>query len=205
MRHPVSFSDVGSKWAPVDRRYANDIQAIADAFNASHCNRRDPYPELFAEAGGGTSRSNRTVSRKTTYNADKRAGLGASNIERSGQPPASYRTLNRRSSSTAYETTAQPTTQNQRTAAKFATPALKASTAPKCRVWTASYGGQKAMIIRSNANRTINYTVLDVNKGREDAEAKAYIAAYAKGGRRIGNFASKSAAIDKAFELCPKG
>lgn len=203
LRHPVSFSDVGSKWAPVDRRYADDIQAIANAFNASHCNRPDPYPELFAEAVGGTSRSDRTASyRQPTYNADRRAGLGASNIERSAQPPASYRTLNSRSSSTTNQTAAP---KNQRTAAQFATPALKAPAAPKCRVWTASYGGQKAMIIRSSANSMINYTVLDVNKGREDAEAKAYIAAYAKGGSRIGNFASKSAAMDKAFKLCPKG
>ena len=37
----------------------------------------------------------------------------------------------------------------------------------KCRVWTASYGGQKAMIIRSLVDKVVNYTVLDVNEGAE--------------------------------------
>jgi len=30
----------------------------------------------------------------------------------------------------------------------------------KCRVWTASYGGQKAMIIRSLVDKVVNYTVM---------------------------------------------
>lgn len=101
-------------------------------------------------------------------------------------------------------------------AAKFATPWLKPSasqnkpaaetTAPaptKCRVWTASYGGQKAIIIKSADTSHINYTVLDVNAGRENREAAAYISAYAKGGKKIGEFKSQTMALDKAFKLCP--
>ena len=75
----------------------------------------------------------------------------------------------------------------------------------KCRVWTASYGGQKAMIIRSLVDKVVNYTVLDVNEGAEQREAEAFIAAYAKDGRITGEFASQSQALDKAFELCPEG
>jgi TPR repeat protein len=110
----------------------------------------------------------------------------------------------KRKNEKASQSGTQPTSKKHRTTAKFASPALKEPAARKCRVWTASYGGQKATIIRSNADSAVNYTVLDLNKGREDAEAKAYIAAYAKGGRRIGDFASKSAAMDKAFKLCPE-
>jgi hypothetical protein len=75
----------------------------------------------------------------------------------------------------------------------------------KCRVWTASYGGQKAMIIRSLIDKVVNYTVLDVNEGAEQREAEAFIAAYAKDGKITGEFASQSQALDKAFELCPEG
>lgn len=75
----------------------------------------------------------------------------------------------------------------------------------KCRVWTASYGGQKAMIIRSLVDKVVNYTVLDVNEGAETREAEAFISAYAKDGRITGEFASQSQALDKAFELCPEG
>lgn len=77
--------------------------------------------------------------------------------------------------------------------------------AAKCRVWTASYGGAKAIIIKATADQTTNYTVLDVNEGSEKREAEAYISAYAKGGESVGEFASQTQALDKAFELCPEG
>lgn len=75
----------------------------------------------------------------------------------------------------------------------------------KCRVWTASYGGQKAMIIKSVTDKVVNYTVLDVNEGAEAREAEAFIAAYAKDGAVAGQFTSQSQALEKAFELCPEG
>lgn len=75
----------------------------------------------------------------------------------------------------------------------------------KCRVWTASYGGQKALIIRSVIDRVINFTVLDVNEGAEKREADAFIAAYAKNGAVTGEYTSQTVALDKAFELCPEG
>jgi hypothetical protein len=76
---------------------------------------------------------------------------------------------------------------------------------PKCKVWTASYGGSHSVIIRARADAQDNYTVLDVNEGSEKREAEAYIAAYAKGGVRVGDFTNPSQALDKAFELCPDG
>jgi hypothetical protein len=75
----------------------------------------------------------------------------------------------------------------------------------KCRVWTASYGGQKALIIKAVMDKVINYTVLDVNEGAETREAEAFISAYAKNGAVAGEFVSQSQALEKAFELCPEG
>lgn len=74
-----------------------------------------------------------------------------------------------------------------------------------CRVWTASYGGGRAVIIRANTDEFDNYTVLDVNEGAEKREAEAYIAAYAQGGATVAEFASPAQALDKAFEMCPEG
>ena len=73
-----------------------------------------------------------------------------------------------------------------------------------CRVWTASYGGQKALIIKLVTDGIVNYTVLDVNEGAEEKEAQAYISAYARGGAVDGRFDTNSAAMDRAFELCPE-
>lgn len=85
------------------------------------------------------------------------------------------------------------------------TPTLSPAARPTCKVWTASYGGGHSVIIRARADRQDNYTVLDVNEGSEKREAAAYIAAYAKGGETVGEFANPSQALDKAFELCPDG
>jgi hypothetical protein len=95
-------------------------------------------------------------------------------------------------------------------AAGAAKPLVEAAPPPagsgqKCRVWTASYGGQKALIIRSVIDKVVNYTVLDVNEGAEKREADAFISAYAKEGAIAGEYGSQALALDKAFELCPEG
>jgi hypothetical protein len=85
---------------------------------------------------------------------------------------------------------------------------LKVPSAPKagtCKVWTASYGGQRAVLIKATAKGTVNYTVLDVNEANEKREVDAYIAAYAKGGQRVAAFPNQTQALDKAFALCPEG
>jgi hypothetical protein len=83
--------------------------------------------------------------------------------------------------------------------------ALPPSANQRCRVWTASYGGQKALIIRHVSDEVVNFTVLDVNDGTEQREADAFIAAYAKNGKISGPYTSQAQALDKAFELCPEG
>ncbi len=75
----------------------------------------------------------------------------------------------------------------------------------KCKVWTASYGGQRAVIIKAKGTGTVNYTVLDVTESNEKREVDAYIAAYAKGGEKVGTFPTQTKALNKAFELCPEG
>jgi hypothetical protein len=72
-------------------------------------------------------------------------------------------------------------------------------------VWTASYGGAKAILIKAPTPEGVSYTVLDVNEGAEKREAAAYIAAYAKGGHIESTFTSQIQALEKAFELCPEG
>ena len=107
-----------------------------------------------------------------------------------------------------------PVTKGQTTTAAAATPVALPKTTPppseptapsKCRVYTASYGGQKAVIIRANGDQFTNFTVLDVNEGQEAREIEAYVSAYAKSGQKVGEFSTSTAALDKAFELCPEG
>ena len=82
---------------------------------------------------------------------------------------------------------------------------VSASKPGACKVFTASYGGTKAVIIKASTGEGDHYTVLDVNEGSEAREADAYIAAYAPGGKQVGEFPSEAKALDKAFDLCPEG
>lgn len=84
-------------------------------------------------------------------------------------------------------------------------PGAGPAAASGCKVWQASYGGSKAIIIKATSDKMTNYTVLDVNDGSEKREADAYIAAYAKGGATVGEFTSSAQALEKAFQLCPEG
>ncbi|MBI1649720.1 hypothetical protein C6Y62_07410 [Hyphomicrobium sulfonivorans] len=84
-------------------------------------------------------------------------------------------------------------------------PTAPKASASKCKVWTASYGGSRAVIIKAKGKDMVNYTVLDVTEANEKREIDAYIAAYAKGGEKVASFSNQSKALNKAFELCPEG
>jgi len=227
---PVTFADLSRQWAPGDRRYSGNIGAIAKAFFDDVCTRPDPRPELVAEARrdrgmasttvteppaetkvSGTELARRAMEQGRAEGA-QRSSLGASAIAtQSGAlgdaGPVTSQEANvsetRQSSRTAGEKPATVKTAGAGAAA--ASSAKNVATPAKCRVWTASYGGQKAIIIRAKDDGLINYTVLDVNEGSEKRETDAYIAAYAKGGETVGEFTNQMSALDKAFELCPEG
>lgn len=182
----------------------------------------------------GADLARRAVAEARASGSFARSSLGASSItpqeaaetaepvtaEASDRP--AFKILNAQQEETAETPAATAATQaameeaasDQRAKAagteKVLTAALGAGTrkavAPaKCRVWTASYGGAHAMIIKASAGDMVNYTVLDVNEQTAKREAEAYIAAYAQGGQTVGEYPSQTQALDKAFELCPEG
>jgi hypothetical protein len=75
--------------------------------------------------------------------------------------------------------------------------------APACDVFTASYGGQVALLIRSVAGASISYTVLQVDAEQEQPQAEAFIKVHAPNGRAIARFDMPEPAFERAFELCP--
>ena len=83
-------------------------------------------------------------------------------------------------------------------------PAASAPPRPSaCDVYTASYGGRVALLIRSSAGTSTNYTVLQVDEGDEQSQATAFINAHAPNGQTIARFPSPEPAFVRAFELCP--
>jgi hypothetical protein len=218
IRGPITFTHLGRKWAPSDRGYSDDIKAISDAFMRSFCNAPDPRPEWVALARGNrskdvaskqapTSAPNIEVVQKPKVDTtEQRSALGAGSLIGLSQSAKTAQEMADRKTPTVINAV-----DDQKQDAKPVKTAMAGSQAKdlkpaagKCRVWTASYGGAKAIIIKAPGKGMTNFTVLDVHAGKEKREADAYIAAYAKGGATIGEFPSPAAALDKAFELCPE-
>lgn len=84
------------------------------------------------------------------------------------------------------------------------TPPAPAPRPVTCKVWTASYGGIRNVLIRRLIDNELHYTALQVLDGQENALAASFIRTHAAGGEPIGEFADRQAALLKAFDLCPQ-
>lgn len=231
IKHSITYADLAAKWAPKSKAYADSLERIADKFAAEQCKAADPHPEFVALGRGTAVATVATAAPATpaaaapepTHVAEKparvsgvdlarraasdgdgtRSGLGAG----LGAGPA-VKILNAPPPDAApafdQPATAASPAPNRSTAAGAA-PAALAAPVPKCRVYTASYGGSRAVIVKSMIDAVASYTVLDVNEGQEVRESDAFIAAYAKGGAVAGTFADQNKALEKAFEMCPEG
>ena len=225
IKGPITYAELARRWAPGADDYGRTIERVADRFYDEFCNKPDPAPDLVAAAtpksaddddkpekvSGAEVARNAIAAARAESDSARRLGLGASNLARAVAPAAEAQPA-KPSAAPAYTvlnapkpdapSTEKPATVQQASAAALA---KQAAPAGKCRVWQASYGGQRAMIIRSKSEGFTNYTVLDVNEASAKREADAYIEAYAKGGEAVGEFASQTQALDKAFDLCPEG
>jgi hypothetical protein len=183
---PATFRDLAGKWAPGSRGYRRNLKAIAAYFFDKFCNIPDPDGGIEGEPVVQAKLPAAGKARPATRDAGVRSGLGAGSLAKS--PPAKAKLMVQQAS---------------------LTPSIARSPVPpstdKCRIWTASYGGKKSILIKSVAADTTNYTVLDVHVGAEMREARAFIDAYARGGALVGKFADQTKALERAFGLCPDG
>jgi hypothetical protein len=194
---------------------------VAEARGDAKGKSERPQPNTTAENSKGVELARQAIERAKAENDGRRSGLGATRAQAASASPQPEAAQAAPSNMTGLIILNQPKTEQPAkpegrqpqpaetapAAIKVAAAAAKAPPAPKdkCRVWTASYGGQKSVIIRSTTKGFINFTVLDVNDGQETRETDAYIAAYAKGGEKIGEFSNQNLALDRAFQLCPEG
>ena len=81
--------------------------------------------------------------------------------------------------------------------------AAPATEGPHCRVFSASYGGTKTLLVRAEAEGEVHYTALTVREGFEDAMLAGYLKAHAPGGSSLAVFDTRDAALTKAAKLCP--
>ena len=101
------------------------------------------------------------------------------------------------------ETTSEDATKNT----QLASLTVPANPVPgkNCKVFTASYGGGKSVLIKSLEGDRTRFTALTVNEAKAETQAKAFINVYAKGGQKIAEFGTQNEALTQAFQLCPEG
>jgi len=215
VKGPVTFKDLAQKWA-VSSDYGVAIETHAKIFYSDFCNKPDPAPELLAEVRGtkpaqAVAAAPKAEKVSSVELARKAIETGKSDgrIETPEKAEPAVKTdkpvVADKAPKADKPATEKPAQFLTASAGGLAAKGMAPVAAGKCRVWTASYGGQRAIIIKSTTDGAVNFTVLDVNEGAEKREAEAYIAAYAKGGVVAAEFASQTQALDKAFELCPEG
>ncbi len=102
----------------------------------------------------------------------------------------------------AQDDTSVPAALGAAAAKSAATPVPNAS---RCQVLSASYGGNVTLLIRAEGSKGVTLTALDVEGGNEDAQAAAYIASHAQGGKVTGRFKNRTEAVNHAYGLCDSG
>lgn len=73
-----------------------------------------------------------------------------------------------------------------------------------CRILSASYGGQKTLLVQSSKDGLLHLTALTVLDGFEESMFKSYAAANAPGAQIIAEFKTKADAIAEAKVICPR-
>ena len=191
MQHLVAYSGerVAQPLAPRTREKQDDIIELSLALGRSV--RFDDLTNRWA--------ADRNYAKSIEWVAERYRQV---NCTASGEPPASVRRRHRR--------TLPPATARCAARCRLAPrsdaappPAAAPRATSACDVYTASYGGRVALLIRSMSGASTNYTVLQVDEGLEQPQADAFIKVHAPNGRTIARFPSPEPAFVRAFELCP--
>ena len=199
--HPITFTELATKWK--SKSYADQLEQIANTFYDGECKKPDPNPEMVAMVSG---QSQPTAVVTAAVEAAAAKGSGADLAKRAQTETGERSALGAAPKVKILNAPATDTPEESRAPQPAPGVAGHATAgSQKCRVWTASYGGQRAVIVKAMIDKVANYTVLDVNEGQETREAEAFIAAYAKGGVVAETFPNQDRALAKAFEMCPEG
>ncbi len=180
-RRPVTFQDLSGRWA-VDRSYGRTIATIAKRFHDLYC----------------TGRSGEQIAARSPAAATSPAAKAVV-----PPPPQPARRPVRRGADGPMHSAAAGVTRGVTGGVKAdggAPPPQPATAA--CRIQIASYGGDKAILIRAVVEGETQLTALQVLDGFEEELSRSFIKAHAPGGQSIGRFGSSDAALKQAYQLC---
>jgi Mannosyl-glycoprotein endo-beta-N-acetylglucosaminidase len=207
---PITYRDLAGRWA-ADKKYGNTIASVAERFRTTYC-RGEPEQQIAANERPPAAQPVRAARAETTSAPRKTRSLprgrgmpaeetlvvnddgddaapqrGAPPAARAPQPPPAERA---------------PDRTQERRLVQAPTPAVR----PRmCKVWTASYGGSRNVLIQTIVGEELHLTALQVLDGQEEELAATFIESHAVGGRRIGDaYPNREAALVQAFDICPQ-
>jgi hypothetical protein len=213
---PVTYRDLAGRWA-VDRKYGASIESMAERYRAQFC---DGASEMQVAAADRTPAA-RPTQRKAPSSAQttpanrampRGSSLPTDEVLVVNDDDEPVRTSSRQSRTAAAAPSPQPGPQSGLQArAPAATPpplaqALRPAMPPRsCKVWTASYGGSRNVLIQTIVGEELHLTALQVIDGQEEELTASFIETHAVGGSRLGDaFPNRETALVRAFNLCPQ-
>lgn len=202
LNRPVRFADLARRWA-VDPAYWRSIETLAESFRAAYCTGPDPV-----EAAAPKPVPKPQLARRPDPAPERAAQPKAA----ADKPASPMRTVWREGDAApSRPAAAAPSPSRVPTPAEpRQSPSTAQATSPTvgtqgCSVATASYGGSKTLLIRSESDGSVKLTALTVLEGFEDHMAQSFIRTHAPGGASLGSYPSRDAALAKAREMCAGG
>ena len=216
-----TFKDLTRRWA-ADGRYASSMEFVAGRFRSSYCNgsQKDPGPDAEeAPAPNQVVASTETEPGRRGRGRDskRRSKAAAGKTQVAAKPVVTDEELAEETTertpgaelATRAVTDGKTVGDDRRAglgapgeAPLIASPST-AQRPKSCAVLTASYGGQKNVLIRAQKGQEMQYTALQVIDGQEESLAVTFIRSHAAGGELVGSYPTREAALRKAFDLCP--
>lgn len=220
---PLTYRDLAGRWA-ADRKYGQSIEFVAERFRAMFCNgEREQQIASNARTTAATPvrAAVATVAPPPPVAATRplpgRRGMPADEIlvvndgDDDDAPARGARPAQRPPAVAASAVVPPRAARNEpREPDGRAPPRLAQAPAPAepprmCKVWTASYGGNRNVLIQTIVGEELHLTALQVLDGREEELAATFIETHAVGGSRIGGpFPNRESALVRAFDICPQ-
>lgn len=208
---PLTYRDLAGRWA-ADRKYGRSIEFVAERFRAAFCEGTSE-PQTAANDRPASAAPVRTARANTAAPARTKRALPRGRnmpedevlvVNDDGDDPAPRRngTASARAPAPQPPAARAPDRSEDRRLVQGPEPAQR----PRmCKVWTASYGGSRNVLIQTVVGEELHLTALQVLDGQEDELAAIFIENHTVGGTRIaGPFPNRETALVRAFDMCPQ-
>lgn len=208
LKRPVTFADLARRWA-ADRHYARTIDAVADDFKSRYCGPRMEKAETF-HVPKPQPASRHAIMPPDVSAKDVDSGRMPTQPSASGRgerlPWQKQGKAAPTAKSDVREVAVANTLWKHGDASARPAPPERASansgSAASCRVLTASYGGDKTLLIRARHNGETVYTALTVLEGFETSMFDSYARASAPGAEIVAEYQNPDDAIAHARSNC---